>query len=204
MTNIRTALYALAASGVIAGPAFAGSLAEPAVTAPPPAPAPVVATGGDWGGFYGGLQLGYADITGENGLAGISGDGMFYGIHAGYNWDFGQWVIGGELDYDNFDIDLLTTAPAVAATVDNVARLKLKAGYDLGRTLVYGTAGIARLDSTAGDDDGAFYGLGVSYQINNNFILGGELLRHDFSDIGGAAGVDAEADTISVRASFRF
>ena len=50
---------------IVGGVATAGGLADPIPTpapvpAPAPAPAPVVV--GDWTGFYGGAQLGYAEI----------------------------------------------------------------------------------------------------------------------------------------------
>lgn len=67
-------------------------------------PAPVETyTGGDWTGFYAGGQLGYADI---DGTGAADGSGGTYGVHGGYNYDFGQFVLGGEVDYDKLDIDL--------------------------------------------------------------------------------------------------
>jgi predicted porin len=99
---------------------------------------------------------------------------------------------------DFADVDL-----GGAATVDSVARLKLRAGYDLGRTLVYATAGMARVDTTIGADNGEFAGLGVAYQFNERITVGGEVLTHSFDDIGGS-GVDADATSISIRSSFRF
>ena len=203
MMKTWTFAAAAAIAAAASAPAFAGSLAEPVVEVPPAAPVVVANTGGEWGGFYGGLQLGYADVETE-GAAALEGDEAIYGVHAGYKWDLGQWVVGGEIDYDATDLELETAAGVASGeTVDSVARLKLKAGYDLGRTLVYATAGGARVDTSVGSDNGGFYGLGMSYQVTDQFLLGGEVLRHEFNDIDGT-GIDADANTFTVRASFRF
>ncbi|SPH21216.1 hypothetical protein ASD8599_01965 [Ascidiaceihabitans donghaensis] len=197
-TIMITALAGLGTS-LVALPALAGSptetvAPEPVIASPPPPPPPV-SLGGDWGGFYGGLQLGNLDV---DGTGAADGDDVTFGFHGGYNYDFGQFVVGGEFDYDFGDIDL-----GGAATVDNVMRLKLKAGYDLGRTLIYATAGAARVDTSLGNETGEFLGLGVAYQINDRFVVGGEVLEHRFDDISGS-GVDADATAVTVRASLRF
>ena len=152
-------------------------------------------TGGDWSGFYGGIQLGRLDV---DGTGAADGDDTTFGLHAGYDYDFGQFTFGGEIDTDFGDVDL-----GGAATVDNVTRLKLRAGYDLGRTLIYATGGAARVDTSLGGETGEFLGLGVAYQITDQFVLGGELLEHRFDDIAGS-GVDADATSLNVRGSFRF
>lgn len=175
---------------------YAGAPADPVIESPVYTPAPVETyTGGDWTGFYAGGQLGYADI---DGTGAADGSGGTYGIHGGYNYDFGQFVMGGEVDYDKLDIDL-----GGGATADSVARLKLKAGYDLGKTLVYVTAGAARADTSLGSENGDFYGLGVAYKVNDKFTMGGEVLEHSFDDIAGS-GVDADATTFTLRGSYNF
>jgi outer membrane immunogenic protein len=182
----------------VSTPAFAGSLIEPVVETTDVAPEIFVAPpsfGGEWTGLYGGLQLGQIDVDGPGAA---DGDDLSFGLHVGYDYDFGQFVLGGELDYDTADIDL-----GGAATVDGVTRLKLRGGYDLGRTLVYATAGLARVETSLGSDNGQFGGLGVAYQLSDQFVVGGEVLTHQFDDINGS-GVDADATSISLRGSFRF
>lgn len=185
---IATALTALG-TGALAGSADVAPV-EPVVVSPPP---PAVNLGGDWTGGYAGLSLGNADISGD-----VSGDDYTYGIHGGYDYDFGRFVLGGELELDGMDIDL-----GGGASVDSVGRLKLRGGYDLGRTLVYVTAGIAEVDTSLGSESGGFGGIGMAYQVNDRFYVGGELLEHDFSDISGS-GVDADATTLSIRGGLRF
>lgn len=195
--TLKFATAAVLATSAYAGAAAAGSLAEPIVEPVMTMPAPIVNTGGDWTGFYTGLQLGYADADGPGALDGNNGT---YGFHAGYDYDFGRFVMGGELDYDKTDIDLNNGA----AKIDSVARAKLKAGYDLGQTLVYATGGYALADTSIGDEDGAFYGIGMTYRITDKYSVGAELLEHRFSDIGGTPNADLDATTFTVRGSMRF
>ena len=193
--KMMTAVGAIAAAS-FGGAAFAGSLADPVVETPVIAPAPIVASG-DWTGFYTGLNLGYADVDGPGLLDGNNGT---YGFHAGYDYDLGDWVVGGELEYDKTDVDLLDGA----ANVDSVARLKLKGGYDLGNTLVYATAGYANADISGENEDGAFAGVGMTYKITDRYTVGAEVLHHQFNDLGGVDGVDADATTFNLRGSLRF
>jgi len=92
----RVGAMILVSTTALCGPALAGSLDDAVVdvpvTAPPPAP---LAQIGDWTGFYTGLQLGYGDADGPEDL---DGNNELYGFHAGYDYDLGNWVIGGELD----------------------------------------------------------------------------------------------------------
>jgi predicted porin len=157
----------------------------------------------DWSGFYGGFQLGRLDAQGRAALNGIEGDNETYGVHAGYNRDLGDWVLGAEVDYDSGDVRLNRTG-ARAGEIDSVARLKLRAGYDLGQALVYATGGAARAETSIGNDTSDFYGVGLAYEISNRFVVSGEILSHDFSNIGGISGNDVGAETLSLRFSLRF
>ncbi|MFK7880539.1 outer membrane protein [Roseobacter sp.] len=205
MKNILSAAAAMALTVAATGPAFSGALDEPVIApapaAPPPAP---VYSGGDWTGFYGGAQIGNLDADGSGGLAGVGGDDTSYGVHAGYNYDFGSWVVGGELDYDDASVDLESAGAPIGQSIDSVWRAKLRGGYDFGRTLLYGTAGLADVDTTVGGDTGDFYGIGVSYKATEQFIVSGEYLKHSFSSLGGTPGLDSDADTFTVRASWQF
>lgn len=185
-------------------PAFAGGLGD---VAPEPevlayaAPAPAN-TGGDWTGGYVGAQLGYGDSD-SNG-AGLDGNGAIGGVHAGYLQDFGQFVAGAELNYDVTNINLGSGA---GDTLDSVARVKLIAGADLGRSLVYGTIGAAYAEATLGGatlkDNGRFAGLGVAYNLSDQWSVGGEYLYHKFDNFD-ASGVDFDVQTLQAKVSYNF
>ena len=181
-------------------PALAGGMAAPTVepTIAPAAPV-VMQRGGDWTGGYMGAQLGYGDVSaGAN-----DGTGATYGLHGGYDYDFGQWVAGVGLDWDKTDIDL----GAGTDSLDDIARLKFRAGADLGRTLVYATAGPARASATVGGvddtDSGWYAGIGADYALNDRWTVGGEVLTNRFDNFAGT-GIDVKATTVTAKAGLRF
>ncbi|MCO8144269.1 porin family protein [Rhodovulum tesquicola] len=196
--NRFTLPLALTFGAVAVTPALAGSYSpapadQPVIAA---APVPVPAPSGDWGGAYAGLQLGYADVN----VSGASGgDGEIYGFHVGYRWDMGTLVTGIELDYDRADIGLA----GGTEELDDVWRLKGQVGYDMGSTMLYGTAGAARAGTSLGDETGPFVGVGLAWQPSPSWIIGGEVLYHDFDEFG-SSGVGGDATTATLRASFRF
>lgn len=138
-------------------------------------------------------------------------DGSSYGLHVGYMADLGRYVLGAELDYETIDFDELSgtfdgttfTESINEDSDDTITRLKLRAGYDAGQFLPYLTVGAARIDSDDVSTDGAFYGAGVAFLAANNFLIGGEILQHQFDDAFGS-GFDLEATTVSLRASYKF
>lgn len=190
-------LSIVAASTLAAAPAFAGSdtpaPVEPAVTQA----APFNSSTPNWTGFYGGVQLGYANVDGS-GLG--DDDGFIGGLIAGYDYDLGDWVIGAGIDYDFTDTEVGNSG----VNVEEVFRLKARGGYKIDRGLLYATAGYANADTNSlGSDDGYFLGGGYEYLISDQFSVGGELLWHDFDNYN-SSGVDVEATTLQVRGTFRF
>jgi outer membrane immunogenic protein len=191
------------AAATLAGPVFAGG---PIAVAPEPVPvivepAPILPPSRDWSGLYAGGQLGYGDLDSNGG--GLDGNGFLGGVHAGYRWDFGQFVLGTELDYDTADIDL----GRAAGSLDEVARVKLTGGADLGDVLLYATTGAAYGSASVGraslSDDGWFYGAGMAYAIGERWTIGAELLQHNFDNFDGS-GVDIDALTATARLGYRF
>ncbi len=193
----------LTAAIFLGAPAFAGGLGD---VAPEPAvvayDAPVqTSTDGDWAGGYVGAQLGYGDI--KSGGAGLDGNGTIGGVFAGYRADFGKFVAGAELNYDASNIKLGNGA----GTLDNVTRLKLIGGADLGSALLYGTVGAAYAEASVGaatlKDNGYFVGVGVDYMLNDSWSVGGEYLAHRFNDFDNS-GVDLKVNTVEAKVSYRF
>lgn len=188
---LGTALAATAATS-----SFAGS-ADPAPVEPmivePVTVAPTQISG-EWTGAYGGLSFGNLSADAD----GVEDSEGLYGVYGGYDYDFGRFVVGGELDYQTGnDIQL------GGIEVDDVLRAKVRGGYDLGQTLIYATVGAAQLNTSIGDDTGLVGGLGVEYKVTEQFTVGGEYLAHRFDEFDDT-GVDIDADTVSIRASFRF
>ncbi|KPN63448.1 Opacity protein [Aliiroseovarius crassostreae] len=180
---------------------MAGGSAHAGNPSPAPAPQPVYVTPApppsvDWTGGYIGAEIGYGDI-GTN-APGANGDGLIGGIIAGYDYDFGTWVAGLGIDYDVTDIDI-----GDEANLEHVLRLKARGGPKLGRGLAYLTGGYAHTSLEDRDDSGYFIGLGYEHRMTDNFSVGAELLYHEFSDFDGS-GVDVDATTIQLRASYRF
>ncbi|APX88501.1 hypothetical protein BV394_01140 [Brevirhabdus pacifica] len=193
-------LATTAVFAALAAPAFAGSASvavqEPVVIAP----APVYVASQDWTGGYVGANLGYGKLdTPANGEA----EGVLGGVHAGYLYDMGNYVVGGEIDYNAADMDVSTGT----GKIEDLARLKLKAGYDLGRTLVYGQVGGALAQGTFNgvEQDGSGYlvGLGTAYKVSDSVSVGGEVNYQEFKDFGNSTN-DLSGTTATARVSFHF
>ncbi|SEM82350.1 outer membrane protein [Palleronia pelagia] len=186
-----------AAAIVAASTAFAGGIETAPAPVAPLAPLPPVSI--DWTGAYAGTSLGYG--TGDIGtLSDPSGE--IAGVFAGYNVDFGNTVVGAELDLNAANID-----DEPIAFIDRVHRLKVKAGYGTGAALFYGTVGGAYASGEVGgasvSDNGYLYGVGVDYAVSDRFHYGLELLRHEFDDFDNS-GVDVDATTLQARFGYRF
>ncbi|MCU9837049.1 porin family protein [Ruegeria sp. WL0004] len=155
------------------------------------------ALAGEFNGPYLGLGVGYTDADGPGAR---DGDNTSFGGHVGYDYSFGSgFVLGGEVEYDRVNADL----GGAGGTIDNIGRFKVKAGYDFGPVLGYGVVGAARATTSFGNDTGLVYGVGLAYPVTEQWAVSGEVLRHEFNDLGGA-GSDFNVDTFNLRASFRF
>lgn len=207
---IRPVLTAIAA--LATAPAFAGG------DVPNPAPPPVivpVAAEQDWTGFYAGGQLDYI-ANAENSASSIgfltSFTGHLTGVFAGYRYDFGDIVVGGEIDYmvGTYDVDRISPSILLLSPTQEVELLRVggELGYDFGDVLVYGTAGYAHItmDTGAGINDGPgmFYGLGVDYRVSDRVTVGAELLQHHFSDFPTATALDHDLLTFGVNFAITF
>lgn len=200
---MNTKIYlASALLAAMAAPAFAGNLevavVEPVVEAPA---APVVAAEPEvtWDGFYAGFHATRSDATWTTATIEDEGEELVYGLHAGYNHDLGDFVIGAE------------AGASVEQPMDrNETTLtgKVKAGYDMGKFLPYATAGYSLVTSAvdgAADNkaDGWVYGVGAEYLVSEKVGLGAEYLMGDYDVTDGGAD-EFERSDISVRANFHF
>ncbi len=164
---LATTIIALGASA----PAVAGTIAEPAVE-----PMPVidiVAPASDWTGFYAGVQgsvIAFPVLRGGG------------GVHVGYLNDMGDYVIGGELNY-NFLFPLWHRVGAEAIL-----------GYDGGDVMPHVTLGAAFLVPPG--IFGASAGAGLSVMASDNVMLTG---RYRFTWFGGPT-----THEVTAAVSYRF
>lgn len=176
--------------------------ADPVVTYEPAAPVQ------DWAGFYGGIQLG---STGGNARSNASPTAFrfnrdtSFGLFAGYNWQHGNFVYGGEVNYLSFNSPLVSQ-PSVAQ--NDALELRARAGYAFDNVLVYGFVGAARSSignaSISVSQNGYSYGLGAQYQFANGFMTGLEFARRDVSGTVGPLTVNSQIDTVSLRFGVQF
>ncbi len=183
-----------------AGPALAGGTVT-STPAPVFLPSqPPVQFGKVWTGPSLGVQLGYADVT-TSGVADLTGNDALLGLRAYYDFDFGDFILGGGLQYDQTNLDI-----GGVTTLKSVTRLGVRGGVDLTNDWIYGTAGWALAQTSDGDvgnSDGWFAGIGYEAMIGEATSLGAELLFHEFTDFD-LAGLSARATTAAVSINFRF
>lgn len=192
MTRFKTALLGSAALVVAGtGAVYAGNPvaapADPVIVQPV---TPVMAPS-DWTGFYYGAGIGWGDW--DTGAA--SGDGYHIGPFVGYDYDFGSYTLGGELQFQGQDVTLGGTS------LDSVTKVKARAGYDAGPVLLYGVAGLGHAETSAGSSNGYVAGVGMDYKFSNGVAVGAEYL---YNDLGSVGGNDLTGNTVEARISYRF
>jgi opacity protein-like surface antigen len=156
---------------------------------------------GDWTGLYGGVSLGYGDVSGDV-VLGDDINGTNYGIFVGYQRQFNAVVVGGELEWSATE----WTDDTIGLDVDSVARAKVRLGYDAGSFLPYAVIGAAQVATSGAvddDDNGWFYGAGVDFGLGNGIVLGAEVLQHEFNDYADT-GIDVSATTLTARVAYSF
>jgi outer membrane immunogenic protein len=169
----------------------------------------------DWTGFYVGLHLGAGwsriQESAQNGAlsANQSGSGVFGGGHAGYDWEWGRFVLGLEGDFSGTSISGQTVCPQPTLTCQHeinwVATLRPRAGVLVfgNRMLLYATGGVAFADidyketnTTAGQLYGTGYskthtgwtcGAGVEYLVVPHISVRVQFLHDEFGDVTTAA-----------------
>lgn len=134
-----------------------------------------------------------------------SDDNLSYSVRAGYDWQFGNWVVGalGEYSVVNIgdDVSAFSTTPAsytFTRDLNSVAALRARGGYAFDDLLVYATGGYAWGDmdrsftttntansfTPSGDDDATGYqlGLGIEKQFTPRWSVGLEYLYTSLND----------------------
>jgi outer membrane immunogenic protein len=139
---MKRALLASMAAALLAGAAAAADLPRGPVPYYSNSPAP---TGFSWAGWYVGGNVGYewATVPGSS----ANPKGVAGGLQGGYNWQFGQFVFGGETDLQLSGADD-TFAPWKFSN-PWFGTLRARAGYAMNNILFYGTLGLGYGDLKA-------------------------------------------------------
>jgi len=164
-----------------------------------------------WTGFYVGGHAGWGEARFKNlffynpSNEHPEPEGWLGGVQAGYNHQWGMWVLGIEGDVSFLDEtdtafdrgQIRSAADSVRVDVDTLATLRVRGGPTFGRFFVFGTVGAAWTDAkwTACDcndtrdkitlnfdDVGVAYGGGVEVALANRWSIKGEGLVFDFDD----------------------
>jgi outer membrane immunogenic protein len=203
---VKKIFIAAALFAVTAASASAADMAVKAAYTKAPALAPAY----DWSGFYVGGDLGgqWSDIGVSRPLAplayGFRHDSVAVGGHAGYQHQWGQFVLGVEGAYmAAFDQSGQLATPAVSiffpggtgtatAKLRDIWSIGGRVGFAPNNWLFYGTGGYASgsfafdAASGAGSEhaavrpDGFYVGGGVEYALAQNWILGVEYRHYEF------------------------
>ncbi len=213
---MRKLLLSAAATMLIAGPASAADLA---IKAPPPGAAYIASP---WDGLYIGGNLGYGEtsfketvsVPGASASASVHGNGVVGGFQAGYNKQYGTFVLGLETDFDLTSIEnttrgLTTKLPWFGTTRGRFGFLVNPA------LLLYGTGGVAygRIEqsvpgaSTKTPGVGWAAGAGVQYAFTPQWSIGAEYLHVELdgpsANVGGIS-IDTKATTDLGRATLNY
>ena len=181
---------------------------------------------GIWNGLYLGGNAGYAvgDATPSGSLDTIDISGGSLGVHAGYNWQFRDWVLGleGDAAWNGVEGSRTFSGPLwVQAQNDWTATLRVRAGYSFSNLLVYATGGLAwsgvDLSSSTGATGGStretllgyVIGGGLEMKVTSNISARLEALHYGFNDdhftIGGSSlPIDTSMTTLRAGLTFHF
>jgi len=177
----------------------------------PPAP---VTPAYNWSGFYLGLNGGggWGHSNWDTSSTGINTRGGLVGGTAGYNWQFGNAVLGieGDIDWTNMKgTGTSTLCPAGCSTSETwLSTVRGRAGYAFGGVLPYVTGGLAAGDiraSTPGfpgatdDRVGWTAGAGIEFALPGNWTAKAEYLHVDLGRFNCGANCNGlPTDNVSV------
>lgn len=163
-----------------------------------------------WTGFYAGGSAGYGwledvDYAPPPGFPNPlydQGEDWIGGGHAGYLYQHGNFVVGGEVEAMLLDI---TYEGFNFITIDNSVALKARLGYAIDRFLVSGHAGGAYVTTNFNGlkDWGWTAGANVDYALTNNLIVGAQYTYVGFTEFDGTK-IDGNLDLLTARVAWKF
>lgn len=213
---MKTMIFGAAGLLLIAG-TLPAAAADIAVTEPP-VETPITETAGiyDWGGFYVGVNTGYAwtNADSDGPAPAIDQDlgGFALGAYAGYNVFNDGWVYGVEADIKHdFNNDRFASGGTnYEAETNWGGSVRARLGYAFDRTLIYATGGWAftraeleNRDTGVKEKDtshGWTVGAGVEQAFTDSVAGRLEYRYTDYrdSDIFNAAGRNGDLDSHSI------
>jgi len=141
-----------------------------------------------WQGPYVGVNLGY-QWSGVSGT-GANPSGVGGGAQVGHNWQFGQFVVGGETDFQFTDAD--DKFASWKFSNPWFGTLRARAGVTMSNLMFYGTVGLAygslKVESTSTSvteshtSTGWTGGAGIEAALMGNWSARAEYLYVDLSD----------------------
>lgn len=164
-----------------------------------------------WGGFYGGIHLGYGDpnfkgqwhtccTTGNRlNIGGMNMKGVLGGGHVGYNHQMGSFVFGVEADLSGGWMrergTFTTTSAQWEGKVDLLSSVRARLGMAFDDVHIYATGGVAFVRSSFGaitssdeplqkvslDTFGGVVGGGAEWKVTDRISLRGEVLYYIFN-----------------------
>lgn len=192
-----------------------GRVREPIVKAPIYVP-PVWSWTGPYIGINGGYGFGRSDFSSPFASGGFDANGGVVGGTLGYNWQFGQTVLGveGDLDWS----DMRGSSPCGGVTTCNVhndwlGTVRGRLGYSFDRIMPYVTGGLA-----VGNIKSSIAGVGSADETKAGWTVGGgveahisgpwtakiEYLHVDLGRGASIAGSDAKFQADIVRAGLNY
>lgn len=159
-----------------------------------------------WEGAYAGVSAGYGwlrDVAkATTPFVYDQGDDWVIGAHAGYLLQFGNVVVGAEVEATRLDIDYDL---ASFITVENAYAAKLRAGYAVDRVLLSAHAGgvYSTTNFMGLKDWGWTAGFGADYALTEKVTIGAQYSHYRFEDFDGSL-IDADINLVTGRIGVKF
>lgn len=179
-----------------------------------------------WTGFYVGANAGYGWGTVDTSIPGAPNyniKGFGGGLHGGYNYDLGGFVVGAEADFSFSDLNYTEAFGGATSSlrVENFGSIRARVGLPVDRFMPYVTGGFAYGTGSFNASQGALsfserqthtgwtIGAGAEYAVTDNVLVRAEYLYTDLgtknylSGLGGG-GVDANVNFSTLRAGISY
>lgn len=168
----------------------------------------------DWTGTYAGLSLNSnSGSTPWNAGTGYNdyklSNKAIAGAFIGNRWNAGGSVMGVELDLSQSGLDADALDNGDIYSMGSLVDAKVSVGMPMGKTMVYGFAGLSSSSLYAADETykvwGTNIGLGADYMVSDTMSVGLEVMNrqwqhgYDPDSIGNGSNT-----SVALRASFHF